>query len=240
MLDAAVATECYDATAFNTATNNNYMMHADWTGYNPNTWCSTWSGLFSSPDDRAKLTWQDRFPAVLSVAYNFYSSGDEIFETHDDPGLFTGGLWHLERYAWQKQELFKGRGGLGGTDWAGWGFSGEYTMSEANVATDDNLRTNAVFRQEPTTMFSSNITAQVQNDIIAQGVPALSYAAGENAINIPGFYNYNLDDSVNKPNGWGRSGSPYYDRWLHSDLKNMAYLYTYKLFNELVSQGGLQ
>lgn len=88
-------------------------------------------------------------------------------------------------------------------------------------------------------MFSSNITTHVVNAIIAQGMPALSYAAGRNSIDIPGFYNYNMDDSANQPNGWGRSGEPYNDRWLHNDLKNMAYLYTYILFNELVSQGGL-
>ena len=134
--------------------------------------------------------------------------------------------------------MFKGLGGLGGTDWAGWGFSGEYTMLEANAAMEDNLRTNAVFRQEPTTMFTSNITTQGQNDIIAQGVPALSYAAG--VTNALLGFDKNYDVNTHKQNGWGRSGSPYYDRWLHSDLKNMAYLYTYGLFNELVSRGGLQ
>lgn len=248
MLDAAVAMECYRPASFSDATNNNYLLHEDWTGYSNKTWCSKWFELFSSPDDREKLTWKDRFPSVISVAYNFYSSGDEIFETYTNgtPSPFSGGVmpWRVERYAWQKQEMFKGRTILGipilgGTDWAGWGFSGEYSMATANAATPDNLRTNAVFRHEPTGMFSSNIAVQVRNDIIARGVPALSYAAGENAINLIGFYNYNMDEAVHKPNGWGRSGGTYGSRWLHSDLKNMAYLYTYELFNELVSQGSL-
>lgn len=60
----------------------------------------------------------------------------------------------MERRAWQKQEVFKGWTilgvpVLGGTDWAGWGFSGEYSMAEANAATPDNLGTNAVFRKRP-------------------------------------------------------------------------------------------
>ena len=115
----------------------------------------------------------------------------------------------------------------------------EYTMGEANAATPDNLRTNAVFRHDPSTMFVSNITAQVVNDILAQGVPALSSAAGINAITPPGWdRNYNAND--HKPNGWGRSGAPYNDRWLHSDLRNMAYFYTHDLFDQLVSQGGLK
>lgn len=221
MLNAAVATECYRPASFNDATTGNYMLNEDWPGYSNKTWCSKWFELFSSPDDREKLTWKGRFPSVVSVAYNFYSSGDEIFEVYaGTPSIFTGGPFHLEQFAWQKQEHFKGRTVfgipvIGGTDWAGWGFSGEYSMAEANAATSDNLRTNAVFRQEPATMFSSNITTQVQNDIIAQGVPALSYAAGVNAINIAGFYNYNVDDASHKPNGWGRSGGDYdMNSWL--------------------------
>jgi hypothetical protein len=90
-------------------------------------------------------------------------------------------------------------------------------------------------------MLSSNITAQGVSDIIAQGVPALSYAAGVNSVSLPGLNrNYDADSPAHKPNGWGRRGGDYDARWLHSDLKTMAYLYTYDLFNELVSRGGLQ
>jgi hypothetical protein len=251
MLDAAVATESYDPTAFNITTRDNYMLHSAWADYNSNTWCSTWFKLFSSPDDRIKLTWQDRFPSVLSVAYNFYSSGDEVFEVYPGtPSPFSGGIipFHLERHAWQKQEMFKGRGGPGGTDWAGWGFAGHwegddwvhnYTMADANIASDDTLRTNAVFWQEPMTMFSSNISAQAANDIIARGVPALSYAAGVQNILLPDLNrNYNAND--HKPNGWGRSAAPYNDRWLHSDLRDMAYFYTHDLFEQIVTKGELQ
>ena len=144
MLNAAVASECYDSTAFNDSPADNPMFHDGWTGYNSNTWCPSWSGLFSAPDGRAALTWKNRFPNVLPVAYNYYSSGDEIFELKSGtPTAFSGGIFHLERYAWQKQELFKGRGIPGGTSWAGWGFDtvqvGEdfvrrYTVAEANSA----------------------------------------------------------------------------------------------------------
>jgi hypothetical protein len=253
MLDAAVATECYDPLTFNDATTGNYMLHTAWSGYDADTWCSKWFELFSSPDDREKLTWKDRFPAVLSVAYNYYSTGDEVLEVYTGtPSAFSGGLFHLERYAWQKQEMFKGREGLGGTDWAGWGFAGEwvydpvlgydewvpeYTMAEANAATPDNLRTNAVFRHDPSTMFSSNITQQVVNNILAEGVPALSYATAVSSI-VGARQNY--DANVNKPNGWGRNDNTYSTRWLHSDLKDMAYFYTHDLFDQIVSQGGLQ
>jgi len=243
MLNAAVAMECYWPAAFSDSTNGNYMLHEDWLGYSNRTWCSKWPELFSLPDDRERLTWKDRFPAVLSVAYNFYSSGDAVFEIYSNgtPSPFTGVRFpfHAERYAWQKQEMFKGRGVLGGTDWAGWGFSGTYTMWEANAATEESLITNAVFTQDPDGMFSPTIAAQLQNEIIAMGVPALSSAAGANAITPPGW-GRNYDANDHKPNGWGRDHDVYHDRWLHSDLKDMAYLYTYDLFNEVASQGDLQ
>jgi predicted outer membrane repeat protein len=242
MLNAAVATECYDPAQFST---NNYMAHDDWDGYHPRTWCSKWFELFSSPDDRAELSWQDRFPSAVAVGLNLYSSGDEVLEIYPGtPGPFSGGIWHLERYAWHKQETLKGRtlvGGIpvpGGTSWAGWGFSEEYTMAEANDATEANLRTNTVFRQEPSTMFSSNILTEAVNGILAQGVPALSYPAAVTNISLAGFYNFDAED--NQPNGWGRSGGTYDTRWLHNDLKNMAYLYTYSLFDRIVSEGALE
>lgn len=252
MLNAAVASECYDPASFNTSTNANYMLHSTWSGYDPNTWCSLWFSLFSSSDDNRKnLTWKNRFPRVISVAYNFYSSSDEIFETHRDPILFSGNPWHLERYAWQKQELFKGRSLPGGTDWAGWGFAGhweshfdsytwvsDYSIEEANSATPDSLRINPVFLHKPATLFGSEITTTEVNNIIAQGVPALSCAAGVNEMSPFGpSRNYNMDDY--KLNGWGRNGFSYGDRWLHSDLKSMAYFYTYDLYDQVVLQGDL-
>ena len=142
--------------------------------------------------------------------------------------------------------MFKGRTVLGvpvlgGTAWAGWGFSGEYTMAQANAATESQLRTNAVFRHAPTSMFSSNILEQAVNDILAQGIPALSAAAGVTNFTLPYSDRYfDANAAACKPNGWGRSGLPYNDRWLHSDIKNMAYYYTYELYNIIVSHGGLQ
>jgi hypothetical protein len=46
-----------------------------------------------------------------------------------------------------------------------------------------------------------------------------------------------------KPEGgaWGRPlGQDYEDRWLHSDLKNMAYFYTHLLFDTLADEGDLK
>ena len=262
MLDAAVAAECLMPSAFNDATNNNPMLHAEWQQYQPRTWASEWSSLFSSSpsDSRSKLTWQDRFSAVRLMGpkiSNVYSEEDECFEINPRCyGLLTGvdmdyGIWpsNPERHCWQKQEILKGRDGmavtLGSTDWAGWGFrinwyrSRVYSPEEANVATDAQLRTNSVFRDNPASVFSATISQTMQNEILARGIPALSTSAGNKRLNLPGFANYNMSDYVNRPNGWPRHHPIYGTRWLHSDIKDMAYLYVCKAFEWMVSSGEL-
>jgi hypothetical protein len=43
-----------------------------------------------------------------------------------------------------------------------------------------------------------------------------------------------------KPNGWLNRGSYMGTRWLHSDFKNIAYFYNYKLFRKIVEDGDLK
>ena len=88
-------------------------------------------------------------------------------------------------------------------------------------------------------MFSSNIVQQTQDEILGLGIPALSGALGSDSLApLPTARNYNMD--ANKPPSYPSRGSPYNTRWLHSDLKNMAYPYTHQLFDEFVSKGSLQ
>ncbi len=171
MLNAAVANECYDPTVFNDSTDGNYMQHDAWWGYNSNTWCSTWFRLFDEPDDRRKLTWVNRFPDVPSIAYNMYSSGDNVFEIYQGTPSVPTSWWNFERYAWQKQEMYKGRTTIlgipipGGTGWAGWGFSGEYTMGIGDASTRPynicrGLRMFVVCRREIRHVFESTLRDQ--------------------------------------------------------------------------------
>jgi len=44
--------------------------------------------------------------------------------------------------------------------------------------------------------------------------------------------------SVEFINGWGRSHEVYEYDWQHSDMKDMAYFYVYKLYDEIVNQKG--
>ena len=258
MLDAAVATECYDPGTFNAATNNNPMLHVDWRLYQPKTWASKWHELFSAPDSRAKLTWRNRFSAVFPKAYNFYSSEDEVFEIYTNVlDVLTGVdldfafsfLDDTEHYSWHKQEMFKGLDGslvhsLGATDWAGWGFHKNilgfrvYSLGEANIATDEALIAESVFRKNPADIFSSQLDPAIVNEALAKGVPALSFALGRCPLTLPDFENYDMVSE--KPVLWARDHETYGKRWLHSDIKDVAYPYVYKTFGQIVEKGELQ
>jgi len=73
------------------------------------------------------------------------------------------------------------------------------------------------------------------------GIPALSRATGRTNTDPAAIANFDMNTNGKPENGlWGRSGEPYTDRWLHSDLREMAFYFTYKLFENLVENGGLQ
>jgi hypothetical protein len=39
---------------------------------------------------------------------------------------------------------------------------------------------------------------------------------------------------------WPDRGYPDYRQWLHNDMKDVAYFFTYPLFDEIVTDGGLK
>ena len=52
---------------------------------------------------------------------------------------------------------------------------------------------------------------------------------------------FNMNTTFKPDSGaWRRSGDPNDDRWLHNDMQNMAFLYTHKLFAELVELGEMK
>ena len=248
MLNAAVPAEAYDSTLANTATSyTNYMLHEDWHGYLPKTWASNWHVLFDDSDNRSNLYWGGRFASVVDVAYNYYSSGDEVLEIKNSmPGILDEGLLRLNRYTWHKQEIYKGTHGLGSSDWAGWGFYRNalfqryYTLGEANSLSNSVLRTAPVFKHDPSYLFQTNMTNAKVTEVLARGVPALSYPAGTAEIEPESNPNFSFDiESFNRDNGWPNRNT-YNTRWLHSDIKNVAYVYNFEIFNRIVNAGELE
>jgi uncharacterized repeat protein (TIGR02543 family) len=274
MLNGAVAAEAYDGSRFTPAAADNQMVHDEWRAYLPRTWASCWHTHFTQvTDDRRKLTWRNRFSGVLPVAYNYYSSGDEAFETYETTPIafqgYDGTKQGTGRYSWSKQELYKGRvnsadpivSWLTGTDAAGWGFNrakqyldgsdssetvliwtNVYDLVRANNLLPDELMAIPVFFPSPPDLFNATIDADARNRILAYGIPAISTAIGHERISFEGEdRNINMN-ALNRPNGWWRLKSTFGvlgERWLHSDMFEVAYCYVYEVFDDFVTRGDL-
>ena len=193
---------------------------------------------------------------AFAVAVNFYSSGDEVLElaADNDVWLWTGIGDGLSHHSWHKQEMFKERGlsdGAGATTWSGWNveeyFPGVRKISvvEARRMADDDFRTNTVFYCFPPSMNDPAITRPGCDAHLALGILALTPAAG--SVKFGGdimrsrMIDMNEDNEANipRPNGWP-SRSDYSGLWLHSDVKDVPYFYTYKLFEKMVEKGKLK
>ena len=126
-----------------------------------------------------------------------------------------------------------------------------YTQAQANALDDDTLRTAPVFRQNPDEMFSSNIVKSVQNNLLARGIPELSFPIGYTNVNATHCVeNIDLNNDVNirrDDKAWPERDVDFNTqqntrpkRWLHTDLMNVAYYYTYKLFESIVEKGNMK
>ena len=80
---------------------------------------------------------------------------------------------------------------------------------------------------------------------LAKHVPALSSPVGgsriERSVDENIDMNLNSDENgVPRPNEWGRNHPNFGVAWLHSDMKDMAYFYVYKLYEQLIQKGSLK
>ena len=141
---------------------------------------------------------------------------------------------------------------LAGTLHGGWGFhcweetvEGEpefvmHSAAEANAMVEDGSVTNEpVFSIAGTQLNNRNAT---QDDIwlsLAKHVPAVSSPVGGINLEATSLPSYNLNDAQYR-HGWGRNSSVYNGQWLHSDMKDMAFLYVYPIFNDLATKGSLK
>ena len=265
MCDSAVPAEAYDTTLSPT----NLVVHPEWDEYPRRSFANEWYRLFldDSADDRRKLTWEGRFPMIRNVAVNFYSSKDHVLELFPTNviGVADGyENWDqmFERYSWQKQELWKGRKGIlarmGTTDWSGWSIRKDWLgnaivdPSNALYMAESVLKTNTVFKLQPASMNTNSIPRLVLDAHLTQGIPARTPATG--LINICNEQmlgeNFNLnstddEEGIPRPNGWPTRTlgwlftTTWTDEWLHSDMKDVSYFYTYKFYEKVKQKGEL-
>lgn len=53
-------------------------------------------------------------------------------------------------------------------------------------------------------------------------------------------FDMNVDSIEDRPNGWPNDYSDLGRSWLHSDIKDVSYFFTYPKFDTMVRQGGLK
>ncbi len=254
MVNSAVPVEAYDASL---SLRSPYLVHSEWEEYPTNSWASSWHTLFTEfeNDDRKYLGWPNRFVNVASNVVNFYSSGDEVLElaNHNNVNIFTGigFVETLSHHSWHKQELFKGRGYdilWGFTDWAGWDIRenifgvNAISVSQALDMEREDFRTNIVFNCYPESMNTNVIDMVTRNSFLAYGIPALTPAAGATPFGSKEDFvikMFNLDTDEFKSNGWV-TREKYGGRWLHSDFKDVPYIFTYKFYDKVLEKGNLK
>jgi len=146
-----------------------------------------------------------------------------------------------------------------GSTHGGWKFNSYYsglTVQQANALPNSQLQTNAFFDvtspsfgtadlelyQQPV---GSAYAYQNRNRILSDAIPALSWPVGANPVSIldqPGqTHNFNMQALYE--NGWpqGRlNNTSERNNWWHSDFHQVAYTFTYPLFNEMVTLGNLK
>ena len=102
--------------------------------------------------------------------------------------------------------------------------------------------TNTVFNPFPSSITNSALTDAEINAHLTQGVPALSRALGNIAISadLVESMDLNADDDQQRPNGWPNDFGDFGRAWLHSDIKDVPYFYTYPKFDMIIKKGGLK
>ena len=256
MFNSAIPSEAFDPSLFNVSTNN-HLVHDDWVEYTNVCWTARWHELFPQGDARHSLTWRGRFSSLTPICENFYSSGNEVLELYEDahnPAWYNGfspsGNWG-ERYSWHKQEIWKGRKSLvafmGPSDWSGWGFKrnipliNAWSAAEANAVTDPHVfATNTVFDPTPASITNASATRLETDMHLALGIPALSPATGRTQFDINVMSCTDMDATYRTAN-WPDQGRhiELREKWLHSDIKDIAFLFEYELFEDIVNIGGL-
>ncbi len=256
MCNAAVPSEAL----YPDAPTDSRLVHKDWADYPAALYSCNWHENFPANDSRRKLTWNGRFTNILDKAFNLYSSGDHAFELFSSGNPhFWSGLgsvnYFAERYCWQKQELGKGclpsANPLGKTDWAGWGFENNWKGTRrkrpvpqpGETLSPQELAQYPAFRHSPSWMNSPELSQLQIDSMLAQGIPTITPAVGNQelgAVFVAQNRKRNLDSMAFKPNDWPNRGRDWKTRWLHSDMKDVAYFYNYMLYQFIVEQGGLK
>jgi len=266
IIDGAVAMECFNPSQTKVSGMVHSDWDDYYFGQtNDFLFASEWYKLFNNDDARHDLSWRGIFTNMNNTTiYNMYSSGENVL---GNIGHDQGNIVASPSYIWGSQEKLKGRmfepmDWLVGSSVCGWGFNqysyGAYTNSSgvtgitwyaespsvAKNINPTNLITKPFFLKSYPDLFSTNsATAKayaVNNNkaLLAQAIPARSFAVGRNAVDSTNIYN-NVNMNNYRLTLWPSSRDED-SGWQHSDVKNVSYLYTKDVYDYMVDEGGLE
>ncbi len=140
---------------------------------------------------------------------------------------------------------------MGSSTWSGWGFKrnipliNTWSAAEANAVTDPHVfATNTVFDPTPASITNASATCLETDMHLALGIPALSPATGSTDCSdgddevIPSTDLDAYRDSTTWP-AQGRNPE-LQNRWLHSGIKDVAYLFNHELFDDIIQKGEVE
>ena len=256
MLNAAVAQEAFDVEAKADA-----MVDSDWKNVPESYRASGWHALFPTNDFRSCLYWRGRFKGLHDVV-NCYSDTENVVGNRG--GLFWDPVWKTQERWKGTRHLHEANAFLlEGYEVAcegGWGVNAyygndvRYYFLGFNQAVAELALTNVIahplftpFRTEAERMSATNrfevaeaaARAELRAKFLADAIPATSLAMGGNAVTagMAGFQNFQLDGGPVAGGEWPSERKSWGSRrWLHSDLKNVAYFYVHALFDRIVNE----
>ena len=189
------------------------------------------------------------------------TTGDEVLELMETTPEPTSGFeWFKAkgRYSWQKQACFKGREHdtekilewFVASDEMGWGFEGGLknrpTPDKVQSFTDVVFRKHPIFLRNPSLILSDDAASirAHRDHLLAYAIPELSKPTGKCALpmllsdhqtNCQTTYIHLEAQPI-----WARTEQPFVNRWLHSDIKDVAFPFTRSLYRAIIEQGALK
>lgn len=242
------------------------MTDGAWSDVSENMRASHYSDLFAQTtnDFRLGLSWKGRFVGIPD-AINCYSPTEDVLANPKENKIFGITIGEDFGGAWSKQELFKGCSlwyGVNSITFSGaeieggWGINARYMAnplayipfsgfnpSYFSDYTREDIITKPLFTgMNDERMSSTNVLnfvdENLQAKMLGDSIPAESFAAGANETDGVS-QNYNMQSDV--PNGWPsqrveENQGTVERKWYHSDIKNVAFYYVYKLFDKVVKE----
>jgi hypothetical protein len=265
MINAAVPMEAYDSSVLEQkgpGSAYEAMTESDWKGKDDRMFASNWYRLFDAAyDSRGKLAWNGVFSTVMSKTstLNFYSQGEDVVENpKSSSSLIILDMIHnfdTERGAWGHQEMIKGGAGIAslafGRVQGGWR---RWDSREVDATTsDEELMTCPRFlpflegdllSEDVATGSIKAADSKVLYDLLARGLPALSYAAAANPVPslVAGGRNFDMEAQGRVSGVWPTDGHEGFrlGQWNHSDFKNVSLPYVARMYQAMIDKGNLK